>query len=182
MLDASVATGIENPIKTVSENGFRHLKKNKEVKIMRDYPRIPSKYTVQLVDFSRFNGDALEHYNKDREDDEVATDCKTMYRHGFIDTDYGMFILCDEGVGNKEPVSEEHPYQLDFWQERKEGDVTRMGIGPCLTMKLQETIIRECATGKTEPLHEFIRTFGDRLDSNYIHFESHIDSYKVTTV
>jgi len=146
---------------------------------MRDYHRIPSKYTVHLVDFSRFNGDALEHYNKDREDDEMATACKTMYRHGFIDTDHGIFILCDEGVGNIEPVSDEHPYQLDFWNERKEGEVTHMGMMPCLTMKLKETNIRECATGEAEPLHEFIRTFGDRLDTNYLNFERHIDSYKV---
>ena len=147
---------------------------------MKDYHRIPSKYTVRLVDFSRFNDDALEHYNKDRKNDETATACKTIHRHGFIDTDYGMFILCDEGVGNKEPVSEEHPYQLDFWNERKEDNVTHMGIGPCLTMRLEEDNIRKCVTGETEPLHEFIRTFGNRLDSNYTHFENHIDRYKMT--
>ena len=72
---------------------------------MRAYERIPSKYTVHLMDFSEFNQKALDHYNKDRDEDTKATDCKTMNRHGFIDTDDGMFVLCSEGVGDKNPVS-----------------------------------------------------------------------------
>ena len=144
---------------------------------MRQQNRVPSKYTVHLLDFSEFNDTALDHYNKDRDDDTKATACKTMYRHGFIDTDDGMFVLCDEGVGDKNPVSMKNPYQLDFWQERKEGDVTQLGISPCLYMRFEEENIRECVTGNTEPLHEFIRTFGDRLDTNYINFERWLDNY-----
>jgi len=137
--------------------------------------RITSKYTVHLVDFSHLNDVALEHYNKDR--DTKATACKTMYRHGFIVTDDGMFVLCDEGVGNKKPISMENPYQLDFWQERKEEGVTHLGVTPCLWMRMEEENLRECATGETEPLHEFIRTFGDRLDTNYMNFERWLDNY-----
>jgi len=70
-----------------------------------------------------------------------------------------------------------NPYQLDFWQERKEGEVTQLGISPCLYMRFEEENIRECITGDTEPLHEFIRTFGDRLDSNYMNFERWLDNY-----
>ncbi len=142
---------------------------------MRDYPRIPSKYTVHVMDFTDYNQKALDHYNKDRE--VKATACKPMNRHGFIDTDDGMFVLCSEGVGNKNPISEEHPYQLEFFNERKEGDVTHMGIGPCLWMRFEEDGLRECATGETQPLHEFIRTFGDRLDTNYMNFERWLDNY-----
>ena len=144
---------------------------------MRTATRIPSKYTVHLMDFTHLNDSALEHYNRNRE--EKATACKTMYRHGFIVTDDGMFVLCDEGVGNKKPVSMENPYQLEFFNERKEEgtNTTYMGIGPCLWMRMEEENLRECATGDTEPLHEFIRTFGDRLDTNYMNFERWLDNY-----
>jgi len=43
---------------------------------MRQYERIPSKYTVHLLDFSEFNETALDHYNKDRDDDAKATALK----------------------------------------------------------------------------------------------------------
>jgi hypothetical protein len=142
---------------------------------MRQQVRVPSKYTVQLLDFSQFNDEALGHYNKDR--DIKATACKTMNSHGFIDTDDGMFVLCSEGVGNKHPISEEHPYQLEFFNERKEEGVTHLGIGPCLLMRFEEDDLRKCVTGETEPLHEFIRTFGDRLDTNYMTFERWLDNY-----
>ena len=137
--------------------------------------RIASKYTVNIMDFSSFNDMALEHYNKDR--DVKATACKTMYRHGFIETQDGMFVLCDEGVGNKKPISFEHPYQLEFWRERNEGDGIIMEIKPCLLMRFEEADLRACATGETQPLHEFIRTFGGRLDSNYMTFERWLDNY-----
>ena len=142
---------------------------------MQTTTRIPSKYMVHLMDFTHLNEVALEHYNKDRE--VKATACKTMYRHGLIETTDGMFVLCDEGVGNKYPVSMENPYQLDFWQERKEDDVTHLGISPCLYMRFEEENLRECVTGETQPLHEFIRTFGDRLDTNYMNFERWLDNY-----
>ena len=113
---------------------------------MRKYERIPSKYTVHVMDFSGYNQTALDHYNKDRT--LKATDCKPMNTHGFIDTDDG-----------------------------KEGDVTHLGVGPCLFMRFEEDGLRECATGETQPLHEFIRTFGDRLDTNYMNFERWLDNY-----
>ena len=137
--------------------------------------RIESKYTVHLMDFTHLNDSALEYYNKDR--DVKATACRTMYRHGFIVTDDGIFVLCDEGVGNKKPVSMENPYQLEFWQERTEDGVTHMGVAPCLLMRMEEKDLQECATGETQLLHEFIRTFGDRLDTNYMNFERWLDNY-----
>ena len=44
-------------------------------------------------------------------------------------------------------------------------------------MRMEEEDLRECATGDTEPLHEFIRKFGDRLDTNYENFERWLDNY-----
>jgi len=137
--------------------------------------RIPSKYTVHLMDFSEHTQTALEVYNKDRE--VKATACTPRDRHGFIDTDDGMFVLCSEGVGNRDPISEEHPYQLEFFHERRNDDGITFGIGACVLMPFEEDGLRKCATGETQPLHEFIRTFGDRLDTNYIQFEQWLDNY-----
>lgn len=143
--------------------------------MIRNDERIPSKYTVNLVDFSGFNDTALEHYNKDRS--VKATACKPMYRHGYIETSDGMFVLCDEGVGNKKPISMEHPYQLEFWAERQEGNTHHVGISPCLLMRFEVEDLRKCATGETQPLDKFIRKFGGRLDSNYTNFERWLDNY-----
>ena len=142
--------------------------------------REPSNLEVRLLDFSPLHIKALEFVNAQEVEkgQPLSTDCKPMNSHGFIETDDGVYVLCSEGVGSRHPISEEHPYELDFFTERVDEDNpgTRfMGIMPSCTIKLMTNdMLYGYDNGETTPLHDFIRTFGDRLETNYHNWVRHL--------
>ena len=144
------------------------------------FPRIASKYNVQLINFTPLNVQALDYVNnKETEENKpLSTDCKPMHGYGFIETDDGIYLVDSEGVGNSRPITKENPYHLSFYTERQDADDESkryISIFPSCEMPLQEKHLRKYATGDTQPLHEFIREFGDRLDTNYMNWERHLD-------
>ena len=148
------------------------------------FPRTASKYNVQLIDFMPLNAQALDYVNnKETEENKpLSTDCKPMHRYGFIETDDGIYLIDSEGVGNSRPITEENPYHLSFYTERQdeENEAKRyISIFPSCEMPLFEKHLRNHATGEAQPLHEFIREFGDRLDTNYMNWERHLDGVAV---
>ena len=145
------------------------------------FPRTESKYNVQLIDFTPLHEQALTYVNnKETEDNKaLSTNCKPIHGYGFIETADGVYIIDTEGVGNSLPITEENPYHLSFYSERHEDNEHHIGIFPSCEMPLHAKHLRKHATGETQPLHEFIREFGDRLDTNYRNWERHLDA-KVT--
>ena len=142
--------------------------------------RNPSNLVVRLLDFSPLNVSALEFVNAQEVEKEQpkSTDCKPLNSYGFMETEDGTYVLCSEGVGSSHPLSEEHPYELDFFTERvgEDNPSTRfIGIMPSCTIKIKTTnMLHDYATGDTMPLHDFIRTFGDRLETNYYNWVRHL--------
>jgi len=145
------------------------------------FPRIASKYNVQLIDFTPLNVQALEYINnKETEENKpLSTSCKPVHGYGFIETNDGVYLVDTEGVGNSRPITKENPYHLAFYTERQEENVHQISIFPACEMPLQEKHLRNHATNDIQPLHEFIREFGDRLDINYINWERHLDGVTV---
>ena len=127
-----------------------------------------SQYDVHILDFTPLHKLALQHVNQDKTDD-LSTDCKPIRTFGYVDTPKGKYVLCTEGVGDTNPVSTDHVLELEFFSERQEDGVTHMSIMPNCMIRLPN--VDEYDTGETKPLHEFIRTFGSRLDMNYIEWE-----------
>jgi hypothetical protein len=148
------------------------------------FPRTASKYNVQLIDFTPLHQQALDYVNQAESKDEkpLSTECKPMHRYGFIETDDGVYLMDSEGVGNSRPITKENPYHLSFYSERQDMDDSSkryMNVFPACEMPLEEKHLRKHATGDTLPLHEFIREFGDRLDTNYMNWERHLDGVTV---
>jgi len=143
--------------------------------------RKPSNLVVQLLDFSPLHIKALEYVNAQEVEkgQPLSTACKPMNSYGFIETDDGVYVLCSEGVGSSHPISEEHPYELDFFTERIDKDDPSkrfIGIMPSCTIRLMTNdMLYGHATGDTVPLHDFIRTFGDRLETNYYNWVRHLN-------
>ena len=145
--------------------------------------RIPSKYNVQLIDFTPLNQQALDYVNEKavEADKPLSTDCKSLHGYGFIEAVDGVYIIDTEGVGNSIPITKENPYHLSFYAERKDDEnehLTYHSMFPSCEMPLNEEHLRQYATGETQPLHEFIREFGNRLDNNYINWERHLDGVR----
>ena len=138
---------------------------------MRGQKRTPSTLQIQLLDFTPINTNALAFVNAQEEEQgqPKSTDCKPMNSYGFIETEDGAYVICSEGVGNSRPISVEEPYELHFYTERVDEDNKRyIGIIPSCNVPIKSAdMLYGYATGETTPLHNFIRTFGDRLETNY---------------
>tara|TARA_Y100001951_G_C11198061_1_gene215476 strand:- start:119 stop:586 length:468 start_codon:yes stop_codon:yes gene_type:complete len=146
--------------------------------------RIASKYNVQLIDFTPLHQQALDYVNmnESKEDKPLSTSCTPNHKYGFIETADGIYLVDSEGVGNSRPITEENPYHLSFYTERRDKENFNqkyISIFPSCEMPLFEKHLRKYATGETQPLHEFIREFGLRLDNNYMNWERHLDGVTV---
>ena len=142
--------------------------------------RKASKYEVHLLDFTPLNEQAREFINQNRSEDKQATACRHSWHLGFIETNEGLFILDNDGVGLNHPITADKPYTLEFYSERtytnENGkEVTAGDMMPSCQMALNDEVIRDHATGETKPLDEFIRTFGSRLEGNYHNWERRLN-------
>ena len=142
--------------------------------------RKASKYTVNLLDFTPLNEQAKEFVNRNRSGEEHATACRHSWSLGFIETGEGLFILDNDGVGIDHPITADKPYSLEIYGERtyinENGkEVTEFDMMPSCRLQLSDKAIRDHATGERQPLDEFIRTFGDRLERNYYNWEQHLN-------
>ena len=142
--------------------------------------RKASKYEVQLLDFTPLTERAKEFINQNRSEDKQVTACTVRWTLGYIETNEGLFILDNDGVGNNHPITADKPYGLEIYGERtytnENGkEVTEYDMMPSCRLQLSDKAIRDHATGERQPLDEFIRTFGDRLERNYYNWEQHLN-------
>jgi hypothetical protein len=97
---------------------------------------------------------------------------------GRVITPEGVYILCTEGVGPKDPLGPDDEFTVDFWlsgsrperDEQTEDGWKTVGwtsIFPTVTATLTGDEIAELPVTEELPLHEFIRTFGARLETNF---------------
>jgi hypothetical protein len=126
---------------------------------------------VTPLDLSEVEAKAMEWLNKHREIDgkSAVTKMEASPTWGIVDTPNGMFALCTEGVGPDHPLSDEKPLTVEFfvrgYADQSEGSFISMF--PSCSQALYPDDLRPYATGEPVALHDFIRTFGGRLEANY---------------
>ena len=118
---------------------------------------------VQVLDVTPLEQSALEYLKS--HDHEDAIGAETRMKHGIVTTTDGVFHICDEGVGDDEPITEGHPTEFFFYHRTVGGSA----IMPSASIKISD--LSKYATDEYVPLNEFIRTFGSRLDSNFFEWE-----------
>ena len=138
--------------------------------------RKASKHEVHLLDFTPLTERAKEFINQNRSEDKQATACTVRWTLGYIETNEGLFILDNDGVGNNHPITADKPYGLEIYGERtyinENGkEVTAFDMMPSCRLQLSDKTIRQYDTSERLYLDEFIRTFGDRLEHNYYTWE-----------
>lgn len=146
---------------------------------MSRYDRQPSTIMVTPLDLSDVETGAAEWLTKHREIDgkSAVTKMRVGHVHGIVETPAGLYALCTEGVGPDHPVTDEKPLQIDLYIERyaDSGDGDFISMFPSCSQKLDPADLRERATGEPVPLHDFIRTFGGRLEANYSGWKQLLD-------
>ena len=114
----------------------------------------------QVLDLEELNGKALELARKEDPDYIKARNDGPW---GIVETARGLYALRHEGIGPKDPVTDEKPLEILFYREKE----NRMALLPFADAKLTADELRELPVEKEMDLAEFIRTFGDRLERNF---------------
>jgi hypothetical protein len=128
------------------------------------YERRQSNIMVHVIDHARINADMTAYYRDKHPDaeDDVRVEV-SFHPYGYVDTPQGMYVLCNEGVGNASPMLDSETYRFDGYVQRDHS----FAIMPEIASVLTAREIREHDTGERVPLSEFIRRFGARLDQNH---------------
>lgn len=129
-------------------------------------PRTESKIQVKVIDVSAMEKEAYDNmqakeFNKDLETMTIVN------KWGYVETPRGIFLLCDEGVGDKNPVSAEHPAEFYFSRNWNRGGAKSMELVPCIGYKVSAEEVKQQPVKEVVTLDKFIRTFGSRLEVNY---------------
>ena len=128
--------------------------------------RKKSEIMVNVVDLSALEDDASEHIQEtDPRDDHL--DMSTHHKWGYVETPAGIYVLCDEGVGDSKPVTADNKVRFEFTRAFKTENGKSFSVVPCLAISLDDQEVKELSVVQRIPLHEFIRTFGNRLEANY---------------
>ena len=137
--------------------------------------RIPSNIIVTVPDFSGPAAAMLAAFNKQQEAEGKDPAIKLEYREqGYVMTESGLYCLCTEGVGDSNPITDTNKLELEMhpaWQ----GSFAMFPIG---SIELTDTELIMLPTLREEPLEEFIRSFGRRLEANYSIWLQHFKTNK----
>lgn len=135
--------------------------------------RTKTNIMVNVIDVSKLEKIAFEKI--DKKEFPEATFCHAgQTPHGFIDTPHGMYALCNEGVGESKPISKTNKHEVNFYAGHEHGGYCL----PAIICSMDDTEMRELATGEKINLADFIRSFGARLDNNYESWRKTIEQIK----
>lgn len=130
--------------------------------------RKPSNIIVVVPDLSGPAAQALEAFNrKQLANGDLPASRLEPRDFGYVQTVNGMFVLCREGVGDSDAVTETNRMLVDFYAEWDKPEGKTMECLPSVTGQLTDTEIIMLPTKSEEPLEKFIRSFGRRLEANY---------------
>ena len=139
--------------------------------------RKPSEVEVTRVDLRDCEAEALKYLRAHAETDrnlgsktvKMPETVGISMKYGIVEVGGEVYALCEEGVGPDYPITAEKPLAVDVYITRHEGDGDKAFIPmfPACSLKLTGEMLRERAIGESVPLHEFVRSFGARLEGNY---------------
>jgi hypothetical protein len=125
--------------------------------------RRPTAIVVTILDSTTLNKEAFECLPKD-DDYRETTGCQS-HQYGIVETKRGLFALCSEGVGPKNPITAKNKLDIDFWAEVN--GHTKDSSLPAMIGHFDDMDLIGLATKETVNLTDFISTYGARLENNY---------------
>lgn len=131
--------------------------------------RIKSNHMVVILDMKALNSFVLDYLVSQGVDIADNTRIKPYATLGIVTGVNGKhYLINTEGVGFTKSLEDENA-SVEFYKETvdKKGNVTAFEIYPFVRVGLDKAELINHVSGEIKPLHEFVRTFGDRLDANY---------------
>jgi len=126
-----------------------------------------SKINVNVIDLSKKEKAAFD-YMQEKEYREDLDSLEITQRWGYVETPNGIYLLCEEGVGQREPVDGEHLARFEFIRRfKKDNGATSLEIYPCVGVSMNDEDLLKLPVKEVVTLDKFIRTFGSRLEANY---------------
>jgi len=129
---------------------------------MSSKTRETSTVMVKVPDFTELLKEVTEVYRAENPE-FVEGDLVLPLEYGYVETPVGVYYLDTEGCGCSDPVDSEH--KMEFWLNKK--TKSSVSIIPITGFRLSVGDLLLLPISREVPLHEFIRTFGRRLESNY---------------
>lgn len=130
--------------------------------------REPSSVNVEILDFSSYYGPATRYMQEKAPDAGITGGAARTL--GRVTTSEGIYVLDSEGVGSTKPITEENPLRVAIQPTYAEGKIRLVDPNGCV-LTLNDSIVAALPVTGTEPLHEFIRSFGGRLEQNFAVWE-----------
>jgi hypothetical protein len=134
--------------------------------IMRNHERKESEVMINVIDFTSLEEKASEHIQKENFKTNHHK-IKVQHEWGYVETPVGLYVLCNEGVGDQCPVSSENAITFYFIRQYKCDKGSSFDITPCLSITCNDEDVAKLDVKETVLLSDFIRGFGSRLESNY---------------
>jgi len=149
---------------------------------MARYDRAPSTVLVQPIDPSPLYKEVIDFLNEQREgtDKPRVTTVRTGVEWGIVETPRGLYAICTEGVGPSSPVTDERPLEIEFFVTGEERQGEFIAMFPACSTKLIPSKLRKFRTSAAPvPLHEWVRSFGARLEANYSSWQRLLEGIEV---
>jgi len=124
--------------------------------------REESSVIVKVPDFTEILAEAYKKHIEFRPD-QVGS-LVFMFTHGYVETPVGIYLLDSEGCGVANPFidyTEEFPYQAYL------KDTDGFSMHPIVTIYISIKKIINFPVKEEVLLHDFVRSFGNRLEQNY---------------
>ncbi len=125
---------------------------------------------VKVLDMDSLKAKALKYIKEESsvEDKEfIAGVFSGEGKLGYITTSKGIFVLCEEGVGNNKPITKDNPYKIEFRADYLRDGVKSFSMVPIMGFSLDDKDVLGLPVLYEEGLDTFIRKFGSRLEDNY---------------
>ena len=136
--------------------------------------RTPSKIKVNVLDLTEKEKEAFDHMqNVDPREDLESV--KVSQTWGYVETPNGIYLICKEGVGEREQVSDEYPARFQFSREfRRDGEQRSFELSPCVGISMNDEDLLCLPVKEVTTLDKFIRVYNSRLESNYEQWQDYL--------
>jgi hypothetical protein len=142
-------------------------------------PRTPTNITVRKLDFSGTDEFATlsEWYTANHPDKKCPTEFRVAQTWGYVDLpDGSIWLICTEGVG----YGCSDGVQIDIhgrWDDPAgDENAWRTSMFPIAELTFTVEEVRALPVTEEVNLEAFVRRFGARLENNYDHNRTHLET------
>ena len=131
--------------------------------------RKPSPVIVKVLDLTILRQNAVAYLVKQGKFNPDINILQSDHKYAIAEKAGRHYMICDEGVGSRTPMEEEHSVVRWFREEidPNTGKTVSFDIIPVMESRgTYEDFLEETSVKEEVSLDKFVRTFGSRLEQN----------------